>query len=53
MLASAALGVDRRLPRVLLLVLSESLEIYGRTEKRGCVEKKVKSPNLSFLAYSL
>lgn len=47
--AGAALGVDRWLPGVLLL-MSESLEIYCRIEKHGCVEKKVKSPNLSFLA---
>lgn len=41
--------VDQQLPGVLLL-MSESLEIYQRTEKHGYVGKNVKSPNLSSLA---
>lgn len=49
MVAGAALRVDQCLLGVLLL-MSESLEIYCWVEKHGSVEKKIKPPNLSFLA---
>lgn len=48
-MASAVLRVDLCLPGVLLL-MSESLEIYCWTEKHDSVEKKIKPPYLFFLA---
>lgn len=50
--ASAAPRVDLCLPGVLLF-MSESLEIYCWTEEHYSVEKKIKPPNIFFLAWSL
>lgn len=47
-MAGAALRVDLCLPGVLLM--SEILKIYCWTKKHYSVEKKIKPPNLFFLA---